>query len=305
MSAGDEAPTRLSPEVAAGAVLHQRLARQVAELHHREHQLRGGELQEGVHRARIACRRLRSSLATFGRLLPPDVTGPVREELRWLGGVLGDVRDPHVSQQRLELLIAGVPDDEVAGPVRRRLDATYAVRLATGEEALTEVLASDRHAALLEQLDRLVADPPWTATARRPAGKVLPPLLRKDWKRLHRARAAAEGAPDVGEALHEVRKAAKRLRYGAEALVPVWGEDAERLAGAARELAEHLGERQDLRLVRTDLVEMAEGAEEAGEPSRTWGALLAHTDEQRRQLDQVREDLWQRTARTELRSWLR
>ena len=56
---GADAPTRLSPDVAAGAVVHQRLSLQVAELHRREHQIRVGDTQEGVHDARIACRRLR------------------------------------------------------------------------------------------------------------------------------------------------------------------------------------------------------------------------------------------------------
>ena len=304
MSVGGEASTRLSPDDAAGAVIHQRLSRQVAELHRREHELGEGDRNDAVHRARLAGRRLRSVMASFGVLLPREVTGPLREELRWLGTVLGHARDPHVSQQRLETLLTEVPHDEVAGPVRRRLDATYAVRLAAGGAALDHALASGRNTDLLARLDQLVAEPPWTPTAGGRAGEVLPPLVHRDWKRLRRRWKAAAAASD-DEVLHELRKSARRLRYGAETLVPVWGDDAERLADATRELSEHLGNRQDLRLVRTDLVEMAEGAEEAGEPSRTWGALLAHTEERRQRLDRETDELWQRTSRGELREWLR
>ena len=305
MTGSGETSTRLSPDVAAGAVVHQRLSLQVAELHRREHEIRLGRTQEGVHHARIACRRLRSALVTFGPLVLPEVTDPLRGELRWLGRVLGDARDPHVAQEWLRELLAAEPEDEVAGPVQRRLEATYAVRLAAGEEALDEALASPRHTALLEQLDRLVADPPWTAAAGRPAGEVLPRLLDKDWRRLRARMAAVAEATDEDEALHDARKAAKRMRYAAETLVPAWGLDAQRLAHAARQLTDHLGERQDLLLVRFDLVEMAEAAEAAGEPSRTWGALLGRADEQRQQLDLRLAATWRRTARKRLRQWLR
>ena len=108
----------------------------------------------------------------------------------------------------------------------------------------------------------------------RPAGEVLPapgpPGLE--------AAARPDGGRDRGEltrtsALHDVRKAARRLRYAAETLAPVWGDEARELARAARALSEHLGDRQDLLLVRADLAAMADAAEAAGEPSRTWGAL--------------------------------
>jgi CHAD domain-containing protein len=228
---------------------------------------------------------------------------PAREELRWLTRVLGDARDPHVSWERLRELLAAEPEDEVAGPVQRRLDTTYAARLASGEEQLTHALGSARHHALLEQLDRMVADPPWSPEAGQPAAEVLPGLLADDWRRLEVRRAAVADA-DPGEALHDVRKAAKRLRYGAETLRPAWGDDARRLGDAAQRFSDHLGQRQDLVLVRTDLVAMAELAEAAGEPSRTWGALLGRADERRRQLDLTLEEEWRRVAQPRLRQWL-
>ncbi|QBR91234.1 CHAD domain-containing protein [Nocardioides euryhalodurans] len=304
-AAHGDAPTRLTPDVAAGAVLHQRLARQVAELHRGEHQIRSDDVHEGVHGARIACRRLRSALATFRPALDRKLTDPLREELRWLGGVLGEVRDPHVAHERLVGLLATEPAEEVAGPVRRRLDTTYAARLVSGEEQLTGVLDSPRHLALLDHLDELVADPPWTPAAGRPAGEVLPRRVRRDWKRLHGRMAAVTGASDQDVALHDVRKAAKRLRYAAETLRPAWGDPARELADASRRLTDHLGERQDLLLVRADLTAMADAAEAAGEPSRTWGALLAREDARRRELDAALVATWRSVARGRLRRWLR
>ena len=296
MSGADDVPTRLSPDVGAGAVVHQRLSLQVAELHRQEHEIRVGDTQEGVHDARVAGRRLRAALASFAPLLLAEETEPAGEELRWLGRVLGEARDPHVAQQRLRELLAAEPADEVAGPVQRRLDTTYASRIAEGEERLHAALASARHERLLAALDRLVADPRWTAVAARPAGEVLPGMVRRDWKRLRGRMAAAAEAADPDEALHAARKAVRRLRYSAETLRPVWGDDARELARAARALSEHLGDRQDLVLVRSDLAAMADAAEAAGEPSRTWGALLGRADERRQQLDLGLEERWQDTV---------
>ena len=296
MSGADDVATRLSRDVGAGAVVHQRLSLQVAELHRQEHEIRVGDTQEGVHDARVAGRRLRAALASFAPLLLAEETEAPGEELRWLGRVLGEARDPHVAQQRLRELLAVEPADEVAGPVQRRLDATYASRIADGEERLHVALASPRHDRLLAALDRLVADPHWTSSAARPAGEVLPGMVRRDWKRLRARMAAAAGAADPDEALHAARKAVRRLRYSAETLRPVWGDDARELARAARALSEHLGDRQDLVLVRSDLAAMADAAEAAGEPSRTWGALLGRADERRQMLDRGLEERWQDTV---------
>ncbi len=296
MTGAEDVPTRLSPDVGAGAVVHQRLSLQVAEVHRQEHEIRVGDTQEGVHDARVAGRRLRAALATFGTLLDPEVTAAVGEELGWLGRVLGEARDPHVAQQRLRELLAAEPADELAGPVQRRLDTTYAVRIAEGEERLDAAMASPRHASLVAGLDRLVAAPPWTATAALPASDVLPGLVRRDWKRLRSRMAASAEAVDRDEALHDARKAARRLRYSAETMRPVWGEDAWELGRAARALSEHLGDRQDLMLVRADLAAMADAAEEAGEPSRTWGALMGRADERRQLLDLGLDQRWEATA---------
>ena len=130
-----------------GAVVHQRLSLQVAELHRRS-------TRSGSATPRRACTAPGSPAAgcgrrwrRFGPLLDPEVDrARCREELRWLGRVLGEARDPHVAQQRLRELLVAEPADEVAGPVQRRLDTTYAARLAAGEEQLVAALASPRHA---------------------------------------------------------------------------------------------------------------------------------------------------------------
>ena len=58
---------------------------------------------------------------------------------------------------------------------------------------------------------------------------------------------AARGGPRT---LHEVRKAAKRARYAAEALAPALGDRALRQAGVAEQVQDALGTHRDTLLTR-------------------------------------------------------
>lgn len=291
--------------VSAGTVLHRRLAEQVARLRLRTGQAAAGD-PEGVHQARVACRRLRAALASYRPLVDRDVTEPLRDELRWLGRALGPARDVRVARERIRALVADQDREHVPGQVQRRLEAGLEERAAAARAAVETTLDTARFRELLADLDRLVASPPWTEQADRPAAEVLPERVRRDWKRLRRSMAAAEeaGGRDRDEALHRARKDAKRLRYAAETLKPVWGKEAARLARGAKQLTSHLGERQDTVLTRRDLRRMAAAAEEAGESSLGWGVLLAHEERNAADLDRDLPRVWKAVSRKRLRRWL-
>jgi CHAD domain-containing protein len=292
--------TRADP---ARRLLHRRLAEQVAALRRAEGRLSEGAVTEGVHGARIACRRLRSALATYRPLLDRGVVDPLREELRWLGRGLAPARDVDVVHDRLQALArAGSPGPE-AEPIHRRLRDAHAAQLAGARGQLAEILGSDRHRRLLAALDGLVLDPPWQPVAARPAAEALPPLVREDWRRLRR-RVAGLAGDGSDEALHQVRKDAKRLRYAAEALRPAWGEDAQALARAAERFTDHLGQRQDSLMAAQALRELAADAEAAGEPSGPWRSLLARERETAQALDEDLSTEWELCSRASLRRWL-
>ena len=111
-----------------------------------------------------------------------------------------------------------------------------------------------------------------------------------------------DGDGQVGNA----RKAAKRLRYVVEALVPVWGDDARNLAQAAKRMSSMLGDRQDSVVARHDLLELAAMATAAGENGFTYGRLHAREEAHARRLDHDFDVLWSDIlARKRLRAWLR
>ena len=74
---------------------------------------------EDVHKARVAARRLRSNLRTLGSVLDPVWTGHVRDDLKWIGSALGDIRDVDV----LTGLLAAAPGDLQARLSRDRAAA--------------------------------------------------------------------------------------------------------------------------------------------------------------------------------------
>ena len=158
-------------------------------------------------------------------------------------------------------------------------------------------------------LESLVAAPPWTEAALEEAREVLPARVRKEFRRTRKLVRAAQGADratqrDRDEAVHAARRAAKRLRYASEALEPVWGKDAKRLAKAAKRFAARLGTRQDAVVAGADLLTLAAAAQDAGESAFTYGRLHAREQQVADRIDREVDELWDRLARKKLRRWV-
>lgn len=264
-------------DATAGEVLMAYVAAQLLRIEEQDMLLRGGD-QEGVHQLRVGARRLRSALATYESLLEPDVTPALREELKWLGLVLAGARDAQVLRGRLVELAQAQSPELLVGPVVKRLDDELAGEFHTGRAEAMQALSGERYFRLLGTLEALLDDPPFTGQAARPARKVLPRLLARDRKRLMRRDKRVRGAQTHAArdaALHEVRKAAKRLRYAGESAKPVLGHDASQLASRAEDIQEVLGELQDTVVSRTTLREIGMRAHLSGENGFTFGLLYA------------------------------
>lgn len=275
------APPPLGSRSTAGEVVHAHLTEQIERLVSLDPLVRQDE-HDAVHKMRVATRRLRSALATFRRELDRDVTDPRRDELKWLAGVLGAARDAEVIHARLHELVAEEPADLVRGPVVLRIDDTMGDRRRRAHDDVVAALDSDRYLALLDALDAVAAGDPITGRrAGKRAAKALPGDVRRSWDRWQReVEALDDGGTRHDEHLHEVRKAAKRVRYAAEAVEPVIGADAEALAERMEELQEVLGAHQDGMVIDAVILDVATAARVAGEDTFTYGRL--HAREQQR-----------------------
>ncbi|MET9022521.1 CYTH and CHAD domain-containing protein [Actinopolymorpha sp. NPDC004070] len=257
---------------------------------------------EAVHKMRVACRRLRSTLRTFRPFLDRARTDPLGVELRWLAGELGLLRDSQVQAERLRTAVEAEPTELVIGPVDRRISDHFATEEAQARERVATALDSPRYFALLDALEALV-----DATAGQEAGaaelrKRARKALRRVDRRLDRAAALSahpEATPSVtpplpgvvrdrSTALHEARKAAKRARYAAEALSAVGGKDARRLVKELKRMQKVLGAHQDSIVARQTLREAGVRAHLDHENAFTYGLL--HAREQAA-AERVLEDL--------------
>jgi len=164
-----------------------------------------------VHSARVACRRMRSDVRTFARLLDPAWAWRLRANLKWLADLLGAARDAEVLRARLRE--TGTPGSLLGEPpgVQSGVTAFDDALRERADAARREVLValdSARFRLLLALLD----EPVFRGRARRPAGEVLRPLANRPLRRFEAAATALTTESPV-EQWHEVRILAKRARY--------------------------------------------------------------------------------------------
>jgi CHAD domain-containing protein len=233
-------------------------------------------LPDAVHTMRTTCRRLRACLRAYRSVLARDATDPVRDELKWLAGELGEERDQEVLLERVRTGMAGLPAELVLGPVAARLRTWGVAGQSAARRRTLTALGSPRYLALLQTLDDLVARPPLRANASRKPGKVMAKAVRKEHARLARRMERAldrPSGPERDAALHEARKAAKTVRYTAEAAGPALGGRAERVEKRVKAVQKALGDHHDAVVARQVLRDHALAAHAAGEPGFTWGLL--------------------------------
>jgi CHAD domain-containing protein len=165
---------------------------------------------EAVHQARVATRRLRSDMRTLRPVLDERWANVIDRELRWLAGLLGELRDVDVLQERIghRVEMLADADHEVGAQLVAALDADRDV----AADALHRAFDSHRYARLLDGLVE-AADVPQVVSPDADARPVLRDLVQVPWNQLRkRARKALDHDSPVLE-LHEMRIRAKRVRY--------------------------------------------------------------------------------------------
>jgi CHAD domain-containing protein len=268
---------------------------------------------DSVHKMRVAARRLRSALATFKPLLDAESSDDLRAELKWLAGILGEARDAEVMRDRITTMEAEDAADveadvEADAGAADDLSRELGARFRTAHLDVLRTLDSARYFRLLDSLDALLDSPSWTSAAQEPARKVLPALVRRDWRRVKKRAAAAKHSSTSVEQdakLHQVRKASKRLRYDCESLSPVFGKSARKLGAAAEEVQDVLGQHQDSVVSQELLRELAAQAGLPGTSALVLGRLQLLEQEHAERSRTHYEAVWKQVADKRLRRWLK
>jgi CHAD domain-containing protein len=223
------------------AVLRAAIGEDLARLRRSEPIVLEGIDPEGIHQARVACRRLRSRLRTFAPVLRPKHAAPLAAELGWLGRRFGAVRDLDVLAERLRLDLEPLERPLAAAVLRRcRTDRQDAF------DAARRTLAGGRYGRLVAALAEAAHSPPLRRRAAgMPAAAVLVPELRRHWDDLEHGVTSLPPAGPSDPQLHHVRILAKRTRYAAETASFLGSAEIERLAVRLAKLQKVLGELND------------------------------------------------------------
>ncbi|MBV8294033.1 MAG: CYTH and CHAD domain-containing protein [Mycobacterium sp.] len=251
-------------DLAAGAAdrLHRAVAEQLDVLLVWDRAVRA-EADDAVHQMRVTTRRIRSLLRaspdSFG--LSDDTS--ILDELRELANVLGEARDAEVLAERYRGALDKLPPTLARGPIQDRLIDGAEERYRAGIRHSLAVMRSPRYFRLLDALEAVVATTPPTDQGSGPVA------VAAAAKKVRKAAKAARRASheDLDEALHRIRKRAKRLRYTAAAV------GANKVAKRAKKVQSLLGDHQDCVVSREHLTEQADAAHAATEDAFTYGLL--------------------------------
>lgn len=269
----------------AGAALTGALAADIDRLLSAEPDVRA-DIDDSVHQMRVATRRLRSILRSANRLLDADAATETRTELAWLADVLGEARDAEVRAERFAALLDGYREEAETGSAAasglesatQRLLDTDRRRYATAHTHILSTLDDARYQALRERLSHWKTTPPLRGSrATQPATKFFRAMLQRDKERVDRlVLEETEVAPaERIEKLHDIRKAAKRLRYACAAAEPVLGDPARRLGKQAKRVQTVLGDHRDAVESRAVILERADGARAAGADTAVFEVFAA------------------------------
>ena len=255
--------------------LHRAVAEQIDQLLVWDRAVRA-DAPDAVHQMRVTIRKIRSLLGDAQDSFGSTDSEWVQAELRELAAVLGVARDAEVLGERYQRQLDLLAPELVRGQIRERLVKGAQRRYQTGLRRSLIAMRSQRYFRLLDALDSWVAE-----VAVPPAGEEPAPVtIDTAYKKVRKAAKAAaevdqEGAPaeeggehDSDEALHRIRKRAKRLRYTAAAT------GADKVAEQAKIIQTLLGDHQDSVVSRQHLIKQTEAAHVAGEDTFTYGLLF-------------------------------
>ncbi|WP_116204691.1 CYTH and CHAD domain-containing protein [Amycolatopsis circi] len=256
---------------------------------------------DSVHQFRVAARKLRSTLQTFKTLAGKKKAESIAAELKWLGAELAPARDVEVSQARLEACLDEVPAELIFGPLRQYLTRDFARTSQTELARATEALSSTRYVTLLQSIAALLD------TVQPVGKKALRKPVRKAARKLYRATAATEGlsGAELEQALHNVRKKAKRARYATDAVRLVFGKKLRTWRKHVKAVQQTLGKHQDSVVDRAALRHFAIDGFSENQNTFTFGLLYGRDEAAASMLRSRFGEEWRTLRKGKRPAWLK
>ena len=203
---------------------------------------------EGVHSMRVASRRLRSALRDFMPYLRKRGLTPVHKRLKNLAGALGEVRDHDVAMMALEEIEKRAPSS-VSPTLKQFIEARKELREQARErlKAVLDTTQLDQlHSDFVAAVDGATASDGSKAQSAPQITymKMSRAVILDRLKELEKLSADVFKPFEV-ETLHDMRIAAKRLRYAVELFQSCWGRSIATYAKRAARVQTALGDLHD------------------------------------------------------------
>lgn len=231
---------------------------------------------EFLHDLRVSVRRTRTALGQLGGVLPRRGFTRFRNGFAWLGQVTSPTRDLDVYLLKFESYRDTLPPEQRPhlAPLRDFLEAHQRIE----QQRLARVLRSQRFRHLIAGwrawLETEPVRPP--AEARQPVETLASARIRHMYKRVRREGRAIDG-DSPAEALHELRKSCKKLRYLLEFFQCLYpAKRHRRLVKALKGLQDNLGDFQDLEVQGHTLERFAGEMQAEGEVPAATLEAIAH-----------------------------
>lgn len=233
---------------------------------------------QGVHQARVASRRLREAVPVLAGDLRHSKANKANRKIRRLTRALGGVRELDVTLQLLDELSAS---DELS---KGALQDVRLHVMAERDEKRDEMLAKlagvnaaklDKRLASVSEAVDLDKTQAWRQT-----------LGSRLLKRARRLAAAIEQAGQLyaPEHLHQVRIAAKKLRYGLELAADSGLAAAAPLVRALKRTQDNLGRLHDLQVLQGHVAAVQAAPAGRAIPHEGLGAIAGRIEEECRRL---------------------
>lgn len=203
---------------------------------------------EGVHSMRVASRRLRSAMRDFMPYIRKRQLTSLLKQTKSIAAALGEVRDQDVAIAALEKIEKRAPAE--ASAALKQLIATRKDVRDEARKSLKSILVPSHmkqlHSKFIAGIDGAT---PLPKTRAQSDGAVTYAKISGDViaGRLKELEALSNSLykPFEVESLHEMRIAAKRLRYALELFQQCWGRALARYAKSAAQMQKALGDLHD------------------------------------------------------------
>jgi CHAD domain-containing protein len=241
---------------------------------------------EFLHDFRVAVRRTRAGLSQIKGILPANINAYYADFFSWLGQVTGPTRDLDVYLLSFERYKSSLP-----ASIREDLNALYdflVIKQHKAHKELAKKLQSPRYLSTLSEWEQYLKEPSYTKPLEQNARLTIKELAdQRIWKIYNRV--LQEGneisVASPAEALHDLRKSCKKLRYLMEFFQSLYAEEhIKHLIKNLKGLQEVLGDFQDYAVQEENLKLFSEEMMELKTPANTFlamGVLIQDLDAHR------------------------